>query len=77
MQNYETLMVVSFLIEQGDKILIVQEQDEDIRGSWNLPGGKVEPDETIQAAIDRELFEETGRKASNLSVEYDFILEWF
>lgn len=45
--------------------------------TWGLPGGKVDPGEDDQTAVIRELFEETGYKASadqlSLIGEYEFI----
>jgi ADP-ribose pyrophosphatase YjhB (NUDIX family) len=29
-------------------------------GHWSLPGGRLEPGELVTAAVERELFEETG-----------------
>jgi ADP-ribose pyrophosphatase YjhB (NUDIX family) len=45
-------------VERGDgRILCVWNSR---YGGWTLPGGKVEEGETIQAAQERELYEETG-----------------
>lgn len=45
-------------------------------GTWGLPAGKVEPDESDEVAVVRELFEETGYQAETAELRllgiYDF-----
>ncbi|MCJ7662997.1 MAG: NUDIX hydrolase [Desulfobacterales bacterium] len=41
-------------------ILLIQRNQEPNRGYWTLPGGFVESDETAEAAVVREVEEETG-----------------
>ena len=58
------LTVVAAIIEQEGKLLVCQRK----RGGnfelmWEFPGGKVEPGETPQAALARELQEELGVQA--------------
>ena len=48
------------LIEQEGKLLLLQRAHEPWRGSWNLPAGYVEVDETPERAAKREVSEETG-----------------
>jgi 8-oxo-dGTP diphosphatase len=55
------LIVVAALIESNGRLLVCQRK----RGSkfellWEFPGGKKEPDETLEAALARELREELG-----------------
>jgi 8-oxo-dGTP diphosphatase len=42
------------------RLLLIQRGHEPHRGLWSLPGGRVEPDETPEQAIVREVREETG-----------------
>jgi ADP-ribose pyrophosphatase YjhB (NUDIX family) len=50
----------SACVWRGDRVLIVQRGKPPLVGVWSLPGGAVEPGETVKAAACRELMEETG-----------------
>jgi 8-oxo-dGTP diphosphatase len=51
---------VGALIVEGDRILLVERGREPLKGWWSLPGGCVEPGELLDAAMRREVLEETG-----------------
>jgi ADP-ribose pyrophosphatase YjhB (NUDIX family) len=56
-----TREVVVALARQEDRILMVcQQAADDLEPTWVLPAGAVEAAETLEAALDRELREETG-----------------
>ena len=52
------IRLTGILVEDG-KVLLVKEVLRE-RSRWNLPGGGLEPGETIEAGLIRELREETG-----------------
>ena len=54
------IVVVAALIKKDDKILIAKRAtgDENVLGKWELPGGKVEINESEEHAIEREILEE-------------------
>lgn len=57
-------MVVAAVIEQGGRFLIAQRRQGDkLGGKWEFPGGKVEPDESAEQALKRELREELSIEA--------------
>ncbi|KAL7078137.1 hypothetical protein ACQ4LE_002540 [Meloidogyne hapla] len=45
---------------EGKEVLLMREAKEKCRGKWYIPAGHVEPGETIEEAVKRELREETG-----------------
>jgi 8-oxo-dGTP diphosphatase len=56
--------VVAAVIERNGFVLIAQRKSTGQHPlKWEFPGGKVEPDETPQAALVRELAEELGIQA--------------
>ena len=63
----KTIRVVAVVIEavdeQGKEILFATQRGYgDMKGSWEFPGGKIEPGETPQEALKREIQEELDTK---------------
>jgi 8-oxo-dGTP diphosphatase len=61
-ENYRPKHVISIcVIECDSKILLMKRQPHKFKGGmWDLPGGKLEPDEDPRDGIIREAFEETN-----------------
>ena len=53
-------MGVGAVILDGDRVLLVKRGHAPLKGEWSLPGGMVELGETLEAALVREVLEETG-----------------
>ncbi len=51
--------VGAVIIREG-RVLLVKRGGEPAKGLWAIPGGAVETGETLQAAAEREILEETG-----------------
>lgn len=56
----KTVRVVAAIIEHEGRILATQRSYGDYAGGWEFPGGKIEPGETPQQALVREIREELG-----------------
>ena len=67
--------VVAAIIRKGDKLFATQRGYGDWKDWWEFPGGKMEPGETPEEALKREIQEELSTEMSVdtflCTVEYD------
>uniref|UniRef100_A0A8C3PRP3 Nudix hydrolase domain-containing protein n=1 Tax=Calidris pygmaea TaxID=425635 RepID=A0A8C3PRP3_9CHAR len=61
-------VVLAVLFNEEDGVLLVQEAKAECRGKWYLPAGRMEPGESIVAAMRREVKEETGLECQPLTL---------
>ena len=73
MKNIE---VVAAIIRKDDKIFATQRGYGDFKDWWEFPGGKMEPGETPEEALKREIQEELSTEISVdkflCTVQYDY-----
>lgn len=72
----KTIEVVAGVIRDGEKIFATQRGYGDCKDGWEFPGGKMEPGETPQQALARELREELAVEVDVdefiCTVDYDY-----
>ena len=72
----KTVRVVAAVICSEDKIFATERGYGEFKGQWEFPGGKIEPGETPQEALVREIQEELDVKTEvgDLidTIEYDY-----
>lgn len=70
------IRVVAAVIREKDRIFATARGYGEYKGSWEFPGGKIEPGESPQQALVREIHEEldTDILVGNLidTIEYDY-----
>ena len=72
----KTIKVAAAIILDEGKIFATQRRYGEFAGDWEFPGGKLEPGESAEAAVVREIKEELGVVVEPLelfdTVEYDY-----
>ncbi len=64
---------VVFGYEEGSiSVLLIKRKYDPFKGQWAIPGGFVINNESLEEAVERELFEETGIKINYLEQLYTF-----
>lgn len=56
----QPLVAVGAVVFQDKRVLLVKRKHPPNAGQWAIPGGKLRLGETLQAAAEREILEETG-----------------
>lgn len=60
-------LVVGAVVQHDGRVLLLQRPEHDFMGGiWELPSGKVEPGESLDQALIREVKEETGLSVTAL-----------
>jgi 8-oxo-dGTP pyrophosphatase MutT (NUDIX family) len=60
-------IVGAFIFNEHGELLLLQRHSEDLGGGqWGTPGGRIEPGEDADTAMERELYEETKLKNTEL-----------
>lgn len=68
-----TVDAVVFGYEEGKiTVLLIKRKYEPFKNKWAIPGGFIKDDESLEQAVERELFEETGVKINYLEQLYTF-----
>ena len=72
----KTIQVVAAIIRDGNRIFATQRGYGPYKDGWEFPGGKIEPGETPEQALAREIREELDTEISVgeklIQVEYDY-----
>ena len=54
------VVCIDAIITKGSRVLLIERKYPPFKGMWAFPGGKLEPDETLEECLVREVKEETG-----------------
>src|SRR5512142_2640786 len=55
-----TVAIGAFVFDRDGRVLLVERGQAPAAGLWSIPGGKLEPGETLAQGVAREIREETG-----------------
>ena len=70
--KYAGRTATAIITSPPDKILLIKRRTVPFSGYWALPGGRVDPGETVEQTIVREVKEETGLDVAIVSKIGDY-----
>ncbi len=68
MMHKSPALTVDAVILANREVVLIKRRNEPFRDQWALPGGFVEYGETVEAAVQREVAEETGLDVETTSL---------
>ncbi|PLX28041.1 8-oxo-dGTP diphosphatase [Candidatus Parcubacteria bacterium] len=73
--KFQYTVNICYIINEKGEVLLQQKARGFGKGNWNGPGGKVEPDETIEDSVRREIKEETDLELGKIKkiAELEFV----
>ncbi|MFC1678412.1 8-oxo-dGTP diphosphatase [Patescibacteria group bacterium] len=73
--NFPYITTICYLINEKGEVLLQKKSRGFGEGKWNGPGGKIDPGETPEEGIIREVHEETGIRINSMikKAEHEFI----
>ena len=81
--NERPVLAVGAVVTVDGHLLLVERARPPGVGLWTVPGGRVEPRETLQESVEREVLEETGLVVScgpligwvqRMGTDYNFVI---
>jgi len=73
MNHYTGKTSTAIIPYPDNKILLIKRKTRPFVGFWALPGGRMDPGETLEQTVVREVKEETGLEVSIVSVVGDYV----
>jgi len=74
--NPQTDVVIAIVVRRGNILICQRRQNAALGGYWEFPGGKIEPGESREQCLERELAEELAIRVRPLkaldSIEFDY-----
>ncbi len=73
MKKYTGKTSTAIILFPSDKILLIKRNTRPFVGYWALPGGRMDPGETVEQTIVREVKEETGLDVAIISKVGEYV----
>lgn len=73
LKKYTGKTSTAIILYSEDRILLIKRNTKPFLGYWGLPGGRMDPGETIEQTVLREVKEETGLGVKIVSVVGEYV----